>query len=583
MGKGETVKNLLDAVGVPGMDVFDLCSDVNEEFAKVKSFYKRRCLAVHPDKGGTAEVFREVNNAFETLRSMFEKGKIQSFKASQTTKTRKEYDASWRDYEAGGFSGPSYDWYEMQAEEADYPAYRVEVAKSGRSACNKPGTRTKNYQDKKCPIDEDTEYKVKTVTRKLKSGYFEDQVAYTLIKKGMLRLGMRDDQTFGYGRWCHLACWRVPKKIWLAMPQEGSVDATNPDVFLKRLLSLNEVLFCGLNELDDAQRAEIVTHVMDRGNWAQYGRGKATLAGTGPSPSTPKKSPAKIAPKTEPKAETRTPPSSLSGKMPKPADAPASPSAARVLALSKEEPGAELEAQASPAKAKFVLLRPGVGRAKPGCMAGKTCVLTGIFPEVGGGGGLSLGKDRVKSMIESFGGRVTGSVSGKTDVLVVGKEPGMSKVSKARKMENCSLLNLESLCDGINNDEVVETIEGAEPMVIENFSMGYKRAGVYNSLAYRSTPEEIAHAKGLSPKKLEQSESSKRKAEEEAEQAAQAKKKKQKKAKKTARKVDLDEAEDQEKEKPPPPPLSDFIKEKLKRNKEVSCPISILFSFPFSP
>ena len=94
---------------------------------------------------------------------------------------------------------------------------------------------------------------------------------------------------------------------------------------------------------------------------------------------------------------------------------------------------------------------------------------------------------------------------------------------------------------------------------------------------------EIAHAKGLSPKKLEQSESSKRKAEEEAEQAAQAKKKKQKKAKKTARKVDLDKAEDQEKEKPPPPPLSDFIKEKLKRNKEVSCPISILFSFPFSP
>ena len=84
------MKNLLDAVGVPGMDVFDLCSDVNEEFAKVKSFYKRRCLAVHPDKGGTAEVFREVNNAFETLRSMFEKGKIQSFKASQTTKTRKK-------------------------------------------------------------------------------------------------------------------------------------------------------------------------------------------------------------------------------------------------------------------------------------------------------------------------------------------------------------------------------------------------------------------------------------------------------------------------------------------------------------
>merc|ERR1719335_916040 len=171
-------------------------------------------------------------------------------------------------------------------------------------------------------------------------------------------------------------------------------------------------------------------------------------------------------------------------------------------------------------------------------------------------------------MIESFGGRVTGSVSGKTDVLVVGKEPG---ISKASKMENCSLLNLESLCDGINNDEVVETIEGAEPMVIENFSMGYKKGGVYNSLAYRSTPEEIAHAKGLSPKKLEQSESSKRKAEEEAEQAAQAKKKKQKKAKKTARKVDLDEAEDQEKEKPPPPRSPTLSRRSSKGTRSLTC------------
>jgi hypothetical protein len=30
-------------------------------------------------------------------------------------------------------------------------------------------------------------------------------------------------------------------------------------------------------------------------------------------------------------------------------------------------------------------------------------VLTGIFPEIGGGSGLSLGKDRLKAIIESFG------------------------------------------------------------------------------------------------------------------------------------------------------------------------------------
>ena len=37
---------------------------------------------------------------------------------------------------------------------------------------------------------------------------------------------------------------------------------------------------------------------------------------------------------------------------------------------------------------------------------------------------MNLGKDRVKAMCESFGARVTGSVSGKTDILIVGKEPG---------------------------------------------------------------------------------------------------------------------------------------------------------------
>jgi hypothetical protein len=35
-----------------------------------------------------------------------------------------------------------------------------------------------------------------------------------------------------------------------------------------------------------------------------------------------------------------------------------------------------------------------------------------------------LGKDKVKRMVTSFGGRVTGSVSGKTNYLIVGKQPG---------------------------------------------------------------------------------------------------------------------------------------------------------------
>ena len=66
------------------------------------------------------------------------------------------------------------------------------------------------------------------------------------------------------------------------------------------------------------------------------------------------------------------------------------------------------------AKARFVIPKPGINGAIAGLFNGKKFVLTGVFPEVGGGSGLSLGKDRMTNMIESFGGKVTGSVSGKT-------------------------------------------------------------------------------------------------------------------------------------------------------------------------
>ena len=116
---------------------------------------------------------------------------------------------------------------------------------------------------------------------------------------------------------------------------------------------------------------------------------------------------------------------------------------------------------------KFEMPRPGVGKARAGCLDGLTCVLTGVFPEVGGGAGLSLGKARVKGMVESFGGRVTSAVSGKTDVLIVGKEPGMSKVSKGRSQQKCTLVNLEDFANGIREDTVGSMLENAHSKPVE--------------------------------------------------------------------------------------------------------------------
>jgi DNA ligase (NAD+) len=63
---------------------------------------------------------------------------------------------------------------------------------------------------------------------------------------------------------------------------------------------------------------------------------------------------------------------------------------------------------------------PGSGKVR-----GKTFVLTGSLP--------NLARDEVKEKLEAQGGKVTGSVSKKTDFVVAGADPG-SKFDKATEL-----------------------------------------------------------------------------------------------------------------------------------------------------
>jgi len=64
--------------------------------------------------------------------------------------------------------------------------------------------------------------------------------------------------------------------------------------------------------------------------------------------------------------------------------------------------------------------------AEDGPLSGKTFVITGMLP--------TMTRDEAKSLIQKEGGKVTGSVSSKTDFLVAGEKAG-SKLAKAQKLE----------------------------------------------------------------------------------------------------------------------------------------------------
>ena len=455
-------KSILDCLECLGANITDLqcCQTLDEEWKAIRKAFLKRSLQTHPDKGGDAETFRKVRAAFGTLRSLHEKKNRSKFFSQDTSRAAKGYDSTFESFE--GTSTPSWDFYYAAAEES-IPLNIIELAKSGRSACAATSKKLSRCFLQKTDESTATEEGDSTLVEKVST----NGSGKVLIQKGEIRVGTFNKVSGTYTWFRHLRCWRVPSKVWLGLPDPSE----NKDVrlFVKSLASMNMVLFTGFDELNTEDQMKVARHVMDKSTWARL-----------------------IKRKSKPESGTSIVVSDhISDEMPLSSSSSNGSSSSVVAASGRAS--TELST-----RKVFVMPKPGVNGAVGGSLEGKTIVLTGVFPEVGGGAGLSLGKPKVKAMLQSFGARVTGSVSGRTDFLVVGKAPGMSKVSKARASQRCRMVNLEEMKLGLENQSIEEI--GKKKMLIENFSKGFGyHPGSMNGLADRASVHELEIAKGLKP------------------------------------------------------------------------------------
>ncbi|XP_058888612.1 replication factor C subunit 1-like isoform X2 [Acipenser ruthenus] len=79
-----------------------------------------------------------------------------------------------------------------------------------------------------------------------------------------------------------------------------------------------------------------------------------------------------------------------------------------------------------------------VPKGADNCLEGLTFVLTGVLE--------SMERDDAKSLIERYGGKVTGNISKKTNYLVLGRDSGVSKTEKAESL-GTNILDEDGLLD----------------------------------------------------------------------------------------------------------------------------------------
>jgi hypothetical protein len=477
---------------------------VDQGWRVIRQTFRGACLTKHPDKGGDAAEFIALLESFEVVKKAYEMRGFQSFveffsmgrakkttttttrrakkttaKAAKTTALAPELMGDMRDVR------PISEFF-MSALDADVAPYCIELARSGRSACQ----MGKRDQSK-------TKYPCTGIN--LGEGFPSEGEGGTgalvvtgqnLIAKDSIRCGFYVEESASYGFWSHLACWRVPKSFWFEFPQTpGAADWTE-QAFMDAFDKMSEVIFTGWTKLSAAEKLIVVRHAMRQEHWASFQEKKfieARARGVHPRLADTLKT------ETKKKIAPAAGPSSVGKEI---------SSSGKALVKMEEdvEPIPESVVEAPP---EVLVPVPNVDGAIAMSLAKtnakpKRFVLTGIFPELESStkriSSLNHGKAQATRLIEDFGGVVRTAVSGQTDFLLVGSEPGVRKLTEARD-RGVPLIDLAHLLDMIHGKDIAE----APPVEIKKFSTGFRGSGLALDMSREQLDDLRVSAAAIAP------------------------------------------------------------------------------------
>jgi hypothetical protein len=482
---------------------------VDQGWRVIRQTFRGACLTKHPDKGGDAAEFIALLESFEVVKKAYEMRGFQSFveffsmgrakkttttttrrakkttaKAAKTTALVPELMGDMRDVR------PISEFF-MSALDADVAPYCIELARSGRSACQ----MGKRDQSK-------TKYPCTGIN--LGEGFPSEGEGGTgalvvtgqnLIAKDSIRCGFYVEESASYGFWSHLACWRVPKSFWFEFPQTpGAADWTE-QAFMDAFDKMSEVIFTGWTKLSAAEKLIVVRHAMRQEHWASFQEKKfieARARGVHPRLADTLKT------ETKKKIAPAAGPSSVGKEI---------SSSGKALVKMEEdvEPIPESVVEAPP---EVLVPVPNVDGAIAMSLAKtnakpKRFVLTGIFPELESStkriSSLNHGKAQATRLIEDFGGVVRTAVSGQTDFLLVGSEPGVRKLTEARD-RGVPLIDLAHLLDMIHGKDIAE----APPVEIKKFSTGFRGSGLALDMSREQLDDLRVSAAAIAPPPAEE-------------------------------------------------------------------------------